>query len=42
MRDKIVHAYFSLSLDIIWETVISDVPKLHGQIKEILSAEYPE
>ncbi len=35
MRDKIVHHYFKLNLDIIWQTVSQDVPKLKSAIESI-------
>ncbi|HYL13650.1 MAG TPA: DUF86 domain-containing protein [Terriglobales bacterium] len=41
-RNQIVHAYFSLDLDIVWETVAKDVPELWVQVKEILSKEFQE
>ena len=40
-RNQIVHAYFSLDLDIVWETVANDVPELLLQVGEILSNEFP-
>lgn len=40
MRNVIVHEYFSLDLDIIWETVIHDIPELAAEIKQILKAEF--
>jgi uncharacterized protein with HEPN domain len=36
MRDKIVHHYFRLKLEIIWRTVTEDIPNLHLQINKIL------
>lgn len=35
MRDKVVHHYFRLNLDVIWQTAIEDIPKLLLQIKAI-------
>jgi uncharacterized protein with HEPN domain len=40
-RNYIAHEYFSLDLDIVWQTVIVDVPLLETQIREILRAEAP-
>jgi uncharacterized protein with HEPN domain len=40
-RNYIAHEYFSLDLDIVWQTVIADVPSLESQVKEILRAEVP-
>ena len=36
-RNFIAHEYFSLDSDIIWQTVIADVPALAMQVLEILS-----
>ncbi|MFQ6126798.1 MAG: DUF86 domain-containing protein [Candidatus Heimdallarchaeota archaeon] len=36
MRNKLIHAYFGVSIQIIWETLKSDIPKLENQIKNIL------
>jgi uncharacterized protein with HEPN domain len=40
-RNYIAHEYFSLDLDIVWQTVIADVPLLRAQVREILHAEAP-
>jgi uncharacterized protein with HEPN domain len=39
-RNIAVHAYFSIMWEIVWETAISDVPKLRTQISTILETEY--
>lgn len=36
MRDKIVHHYFRLKLDVIWQTATEDIPKLKPEIEKIL------
>jgi uncharacterized protein with HEPN domain len=38
-RNYIAHEYFSLDLDIVWQTVIADVPELTIQVEEILRQE---
>ena len=38
-RNFIAHEYFSLDSDIIWQTVIADVPALEMQVLEILSSD---
>ena len=38
MRDKIVHHYFRLNLDIVWRTVTEDIPDLKIKIDKILQA----
>lgn len=40
-RNHIAHEYFALDLDIVWQTVSQEVPKLESQIKEIISLEFP-
>ena len=40
-RNYIAHEYFSLDLDIVWQTVIADVPVLETQVREILHAQAP-
>ncbi len=36
MRNRIIHAYFEVNLDILWETVISRLPELIDQLEAIL------
>lgn len=36
MRDKLIHAYFGINLDLVWETVKKNLPELKKQISEIL------
>lgn len=35
-RDKIIHHYFGIDLDIVWNIIKNELPKLKEQIKEIL------
>ncbi len=37
MRNTLIHAYFDIDYDIIWETVTNDLPPLYLQLKMILS-----
>ena len=39
MRDKIIHHYFGIDLDKIWNVVKYDIPKLKVQIEKILEKE---
>lgn len=41
MRDKIVHHYFRLILDVIWQTATEDIPALKTEIKKVLDS-FPE
>jgi len=38
-RNHIAHEYFSLDLDIGWQTVTSDVPLLESQVRELMARE---
>ena len=35
-RDKLIHEYFGVKLDLVWETVKKNLPELEKQIHEIL------
>lgn len=37
MRDRLVHGYFDIDLDVVWETVTEDLPPLIEQLDEIIS-----
>jgi len=39
MRDKMIHHYFGVDLDKIWNVVKYDIPKLKVQIEKILEKE---
>ena len=34
MRDKVIHHYFRLNLDIVWQTVTTDIPNLNPKSKK--------
>ena len=36
MRDKLIHHYFGIDIEIVWEVVSRDIPKLKKQILGIL------
>lgn len=36
MRDKLIHNYFSVDLDAVWDTVQKDVPMLKRELNTIL------
>lgn len=38
-RDKVIHAYFEVNLDILWEIIKNNLPSLKKQILEILKKE---
>ncbi len=37
MRDKLIHHYFGIDYFIIWDIVISEIPKLNDRIVEIIN-----
>jgi uncharacterized protein with HEPN domain len=37
MRQKLVHDYYKVDLDILWVTLIRNLPQLIRQIKPILA-----
>ena len=39
MRNRLVHAYFSINLDIVWQTVQQDLPTLIAQLERVVSPE---
>lgn len=39
MRDKLIHHYFGVDYEIVWDVIVNKIPILHQQIKQILSAE---
>ena len=38
MRDKLIHHYFGIKMNIVWETSKKDLPKLKNQISKILGS----
>ena len=40
-RKVVVHAYFGLSWEIVWNTATELVPELRHQVAEVLKAEFP-
>ncbi|HEX8454862.1 MAG TPA: HepT-like ribonuclease domain-containing protein [Longimicrobium sp.] len=41
MRNRLVHAYFDIDLDIVWSTLESDLPALISAVEAILEAPEP-
>jgi uncharacterized protein with HEPN domain len=36
MRDKLIHAYFGVNLEVVWDTIQQDLPPLRLVIEQIL------
>lgn len=41
MRDKLVHDYFGVDYDLVWDVVVNRIPTLRQQLEKILDAETP-
>jgi uncharacterized protein with HEPN domain len=39
MRNRLVHAYFEIDLDIVWEVVKNDLPSLVSELDDIIQSE---
>lgn len=39
MRDKLIHDYFGVDLDAVWDTVEKDIPSLKNKIKNLIEKE---
>jgi uncharacterized protein with HEPN domain len=39
MRSKLVHAYFGIKMDVVWQTVQEDLPSLVKSLGSILEEE---
>ena len=42
MRNRLVHAYFDINLNFVWDTVTNDLPPLIAGLEAILAAEEEE
>jgi uncharacterized protein with HEPN domain len=36
MRDRLIHGYFDINLDVVWQTVTEDLPSLIAEMEKIL------
>lgn len=39
MRDKMIHEYFGVNLQIVWQTIEEDLPSLEAAIKKLIDEE---
>ena len=42
MRDKLIHDYFGVDIDAVWDTVEKDIPMLKNKLKDVLEKEDKE
>jgi uncharacterized protein with HEPN domain len=36
MRNRLIHAYFDINLDILWQTVSKDLPELSAKLNQVI------
>ena len=41
MRDRLIHGYFGVDYDIVWDVITNKIPVLDTEIKQIIAQEYP-
>jgi len=39
MRNRLIHGYYDINLDIVWKTVITDIPPLLEELKKIVNVQ---
>ena len=39
MRDKLIHGYFNVDVERVWNVIINDIPVLKNQIEDIIDME---
>ncbi|MGY4707502.1 HepT-like ribonuclease domain-containing protein [Candidatus Bipolaricaulota sp. J31] len=39
MRDRLIHGYFGVDLEIVWKTATQLIPELRSKLREVLKAE---
>lgn len=40
-RNRLIHGYFSVDFEIVWDVVMNKIPVLHEEIKKLLSQNHP-
>jgi uncharacterized protein with HEPN domain len=36
MRDRLIHFYFGIKYELVWETIKKEIPKVKPSVKKIL------
>jgi len=42
MRDRLIHGYFGIDYDIVWDVLTNHIPVLQQQIQVIIQREYQQ
>jgi len=40
-RDRVIHGYFHVNLDIVWEVVETELPRLRNEVAALLQVRWP-
>lgn len=41
MRDRLIHGYFGVDYELVWDVVTHKIPELRGRIEDLLRTEEP-
>lgn len=39
MRDKLIHGYFGIDYDLVWDMIVNEIPMLNREIKRVIQEE---
>lgn len=39
MRDKLIHGYFGIDYDLVWDVIVNEIPMLNREIKRVIQEE---
>ncbi len=42
MRNRLIHGYFDIKLDLVWDTINQDLPPLIAELENIIASEQQE
>ncbi len=42
MRDRLIHGYFSVDYDIVWDVVVTHISPLQAAVETIIATEFPD
>ena len=40
MRDRLIHGYFSIDYEIVWDVVTNKIPDVHRRLERIIAEEF--
>lgn len=39
MRNRLIHAYFEIDLDVLWKTILEDIPSLVKELERVIPSQ---